>query len=216
MTARDASFSEVFGAALRGAPCRVVGLEAVARPLPVADWTREVDRADAHLLDLCEGPTIDIGCGPGRLAAGLAAAGHIVLGIDVVQEAVDQTRSRGAAALRRDVFDPLPGEGRWATALLADGNVGIGGDPVALLRRVREILDPRGRVVVELAAPGVEERVVWARLEGRDTVSRPFRWAVVGVDGIAHVAAGAGLAVRSRSAFLGRWCAVLEPVEAVR
>ena len=61
---------------------------------------------------------------------------------------------RGGAALRRDVFDTLPGEGRWETALLADGNVGIGGDPVALLRRLREVLDPRGRVVAEVAAPG--------------------------------------------------------------
>ena len=54
----------------------------------------------------------------------------------------------------RDVFGPLPGEGRWDTALLADGNIGIGGDPVALLARVRELLAPEGRVVVDLAAPG--------------------------------------------------------------
>lgn len=210
MTARDASFSEVFGAALRGVPCRVVGLEDTAQPLPMADWTREVDQADRHLLDLCTGPTIDIGCGPGRLAAGLAAEGRIVLGIDVVQEAVEQTRSRGASALRRDVFEPVPGEGRWGTALLADGNVGIGGDPVALLRRVRDLLDPRGRVVVELAGPGIEGRVVWARLEGAGAVSRPFRWAVVSIDDIDDVATLAGLDVVHRTEFAGRWCAVLE------
>lgn len=210
MTARDASFSEVFGAALRGVPCRVVGLEDTAQPLPMADWTREVDQADRQLLDLCTGPTIDIGCGPGRLAAGLAAEGRIVLGIDVVQEAVEQTRSRGASALRRDVFEPVPGEGRWGTALLADGNVGIGGDPVALLRRVRDLLDPRGRVVVELAGPGIEGRVVWARLEGAGAVSRPFRWAVVSIDDIEGVASLAGLDVVHRTEFAGRWCAVLE------
>ena len=39
----------------------------------------------------------------------------------------------GGPALRRSVFDPLPGEGRWGTALLLDGNIGIGGDPRALL-----------------------------------------------------------------------------------
>ena len=32
--------------------------------------------------------------------------------------------------LRRDLFAPLPGEGRWHHVLLADGNIGIGGDPV--------------------------------------------------------------------------------------
>ncbi len=57
------------------------------------------------------------------------------------------------------MFAPLPGEGRWGTALLADGNIGIGGDPVALLRRLREVLDPRGRIVVELAAPGTEPQL---------------------------------------------------------
>lgn len=210
MTARVDSFSAVFGAALRGVPCRVVGLDAEARPLPVADWSRAVDDADRQLLELCTGPTIDIGCGPGRLAAGLAAEGRIVLGIDVVEEAVAQTRLRGAAALLRDVFEPLPGEGRWGTALLADGNVGIGGDPVALLRRVRDLLDPRGRVVVELAAPGVEGRVVRARLEGPGVVSRPFRWAVVSIDDIDEAARHAGLDVVHRTEFAGRWCAVLE------
>jgi hypothetical protein len=34
---------------------------------------------------------------------------------------VDQTLSRGVSALRRDLFDRLAGEGRWHTALLADG-----------------------------------------------------------------------------------------------
>ena len=38
---------------------------------------------------------------------------------------------RGATVLQRDIFGPLPGEGRWGTALLFDGNVGIGGDPAA-------------------------------------------------------------------------------------
>ncbi len=65
-----------------------------------------------------------------------------MLGIDVVPEAVEQTRRRGASALQRDLFDALPGEGRWQTALLADGNVGIGGDPVALLARTRDLVQP--------------------------------------------------------------------------
>ena len=54
----------------------------------------------------------------------------------MVPEAVAQTPDRGVAAIRRNVFDALPGEGRWRTALLADGNIGIGGDPAALLRRL--------------------------------------------------------------------------------
>ena len=39
-------------------------------------------------------------------------------------------RARGAAVLRRSVFDPLPGRGTVGdAALLLDGNIGIGGDP---------------------------------------------------------------------------------------
>lgn len=83
-----------------------------------------------------------------------------VLGIDVVPEAVALTRERGASALVRDVFAPVPGEGWWDTALLANGNIGIGGDPVTLLRRVHALLLPGGRAVVEVARPGVGMRMV--------------------------------------------------------
>jgi SAM-dependent methyltransferase len=206
----EQSFSTMFTHALRGNPCSVVGVDEGPRPLPVHHWTREADHHDRELVALCVGPTLDIGCGPGRLSAALAARGHVVLGIDVVPEAVDLTLRRGAVALHRDVFERLPGEGRWRSALLADGNLGIGGDPAGLLRRVRELLDPRGRVVVELAPPGTPTRTVWATLECGDDVSRPFRWSVVGVDAIAGLAREVGLAVRGTYALGERWCAVLE------
>lgn len=208
MSLTDDSFSTVFSAALQGYPCAVVGL-GERSDLPVADWTREADADDLEILALCEGPTLDIGCGPGRLAAALADSGQVVLGIDVVHEAVGQTRERGVSALHRDVFDDLPGEGRWHTALLADGNVGIGGDPVALLTRVRELLDPRGRVVVELAAPGTRSTSVWATLECDGTVSRPFRWSVLAVDHVGPVAERAGLVVAATYEIGRRWVAVL-------
>lgn len=81
------------------------------------------------MLAHCVGTTLDIGCGPGRMSQALAARGACVLGIDVVPEAVTLTRARGASALVCDVFAPVLGEGRWDTALLADGNIGIGGGP---------------------------------------------------------------------------------------
>lgn len=206
----DVSFSTVFAQALQGEPTAVVGLDDEPRVLPMSEWTREADADDHALLDLCLGATLDVGCGPGRLTAALAARRQVALGIDVVAEAVGQTRQRGGSALHRDVYDTVPGEGRWHTALLADGNVGIGGDPVALLRRVREVLDPRGRAVVEVEAPGVGLRTVWATLESGSTRSRPFRWAVVGLDDIEDVATRAGFAVADRVAFGARWAVVLE------
>ena len=205
----DASFTSVFTHALRGFPCTVVGLGDDPEPLPMGEWTRDADADDLALLAHCEGPTIDIGCGPGRLAAALAETGRVVLGIDVVHEAVGQTRERGVPALHRDVFSRLPGEGRWSTALLADGNVGIGGDPVALLTRTRELIDPRGRIVVEVAPPGTPHRSIWAVLECEGVRSRPFRWAVVGCDDVSEVAEQAGLAVSGLHRIGDRWCAVL-------
>lgn len=178
--------------------------------LDLARWSHPADDDDRALLDLCQGPTIDVGCGPGRLTEALAERGQVVLGIDVVTGAVGATLRRGASALRRDVFDELPGEGRWGTVLLADGNIGIGGDPVALLRRLRDLLEPGGRVVAEIAAPGVPLGTGWATLRSDDEVSAPFLWSVLGVDDIDAVAARAGLLVGGLRTLGQRWCAVLE------
>lgn len=209
MTVVDTSFSRVFTRALRGEECALVGLGAPV-VLPVARWRSDADAADEHLLGHCAGATLDVGCGPGRLTAALAARGGVVLGIDVVPEAVGQTRDRGGTALHRDVFDRVPGEGRWDRVLLADGNIGIEGDPVGLLRRVRELLRPGGRAVVEVGVPGVGTVSSWAVLEGGGLRSRPFRWAVVGADAVPGLAARAGLASEDVHPFGDRWCAVLE------
>ena len=177
-------------------------------------WRRDADGDDLELLEHCDGPTLDLGCGPGRLTAALASLGHVTLGIDVVGEAVDQTQARGASALRRDVFDRLPGEGRWHTVLLADGNVGIGGDSLVLLRRARQLAVANGRVVVEVAGPGVAPASRWAVLECDGVRSAPFRWATVGIDDIGELAAAAGFG-RADVRRVGerRWCAVLRMME---
>lgn len=174
MTAVEVSFTEVFSHALRGHPCEVVGLHDGPLTLPVDQWTRPADADDLRLLDLCVGPTIDIGCGPGRLTEALAQVGHVTLGIDVVEEAVLRTRNRGGCALLRDIFDPVPGEGRWQTALLADGNIGIGGDPVRLLRRVAGLIANDGSIVAEVEPRLGGHRVERVRLERPGAVSTWF------------------------------------------
>ena len=184
--------------------------ERVETVLCLDDWTHPADADDQAMLALCVGPTLDVGCGPGRLTEALVERGHVVLGIDVARDAVGQTLERGVVAIRRDVFSPLPGEGRWFTALLADGNVGIGGDTVALLRRLGRLLDPRGRIVVELAAPGTGRDTGWAVLSSGDRVGPPFRWSVLGADAIDAVARDAGFDVATAHRFGDRWCAVLE------
>ena len=113
--------------ALRGTrpPCAGSTRTSARRSRPRLAATREPP--DRLLLGHCRGATLDVGCGPGRMSAQLAELGHSVLAVDVVPEAVDLARARGVAALQRNVFDPMPGEGCWDTVLLADGNIGIGG-----------------------------------------------------------------------------------------
>jgi glycosyltransferase A (GT-A) superfamily protein (DUF2064 family)/SAM-dependent methyltransferase len=181
-------------------------------PLPIHRWQGPPERAVRAVVDQCTGPTVDVGCGPGRVAAELADRGLVSLGIDISAQAVRLTRRRGATALRHDVFDPLPAEGRWSHALLLDGNIGIGGDPTALLRRCSALLAPGGTVLVELDAPGA------GKWQGTATIlcvpsrrrSQSFPWARVGVEAVHQVAAGAHLTVRTVFQRDGRWFAELE------
>src|SRR5207244_2901221 len=110
--------------------------------LPVQRWTGEPSAEERLVLTWVDPPVLDIGCGPGRHVASLLRRGVPALGIDPAPSAVSLARSRGAAVLQRSVFDPLPRSGGWGTALLLDGNVGIGGDPARLLRRVGSLIRP--------------------------------------------------------------------------
>jgi SAM-dependent methyltransferase len=194
----ELSFTEAFTSALRGAHTRVAHSSGRASSvLPMGTWTGPADGDDHALLDLCEGSTLDVGCGPGRLTHELVRRGHHALGVDLVAEAVHLTRRRGVDAVVADVFDPVPREGDWSTVLLADGNVGIAGDPTRLLRRVRELIRPGGRAVVEVAAPGTGSSSGWSTIEVPHGRSRPFRWAFLALDDVAAVAVAAGLALVS-------------------
>jgi hypothetical protein len=57
-------------------------------------------------------------------------------------------------------------------------------------------------VLVEVAAPDVPSRLVTVRLDGNGPA---FRWARVGIDGLAALAEATGLAVGRTAAVGGRW-----------
>ena len=133
--------------------------------LPVGSWNGGVELpGDRSLLGRCWGPTLDVGCGPGRLLVALGVRGVPAAGIDPSEEAVALARRAGGTAVCRSVFAPLPGEGLWSCAVLADGTIGIGGAPVRLLSRVRELLGTDGRVLVELDPPASPSGPVRLRL----------------------------------------------------
>ncbi|WP_030606016.1 class I SAM-dependent methyltransferase [Streptomyces fulvoviolaceus] len=157
-------------------------------PLEVERWCARADRVDLDVLDRCEGAVLDVGCGPGRLVAELAARSRTVLGIDVSATAVDRTVRLGGPALRRSVFEPLPGEGRWGTVLLMDGNVGIGGDPCALLDRAAQVLAPGGLLIAETSPVDVDERAEVQVVDITLTPSGAFPWARLGTPALLRYA----------------------------
>jgi SAM-dependent methyltransferase len=181
------------------------GEEGELLPLEVERWCAGPDAADTDVLHRCTGPVLDVGCGPGRLVTALAAQGVRALGVDVSPAAVARTRRGGGAAVRRSVFDRLPGEGRWSTVLLMDGNVGIGGDPGALLTRLRTVVAPGGRLLAETAPHDVDERLTVRVEDDHGRYGGPFPWARVGTNALLTAADAAGWIQ------VGRWTAAGRP-----
>jgi SAM-dependent methyltransferase len=172
--------------------------------LPLDRWLAPADAVDEEILAELEAPVLDLGCGPGRHLAALRAAGKRGLGVDLSPVAVRLARGRGADAINGSLWSQVPGGASWRTILLLDGNIGIGGAPVLLLRRAGELLAPGGAIVVETDPPGAATHRIRVRLEAPGVVSEWFLWARVGVDGAADVAAKAGLEVDAARCLAGR------------
>ncbi|WP_308258144.1 class I SAM-dependent methyltransferase [Pseudonocardia lacus] len=195
-----------FDAVLRGAPARMLRSDGVEVALDARRWRAPASGADRWLLDRCTGPAIDLGCGPGRLVAALVERGVPALGVDVSDVARRQCRVRRAPMTHRDVFAALPAEGRWDHVLLADGNIGIGGDPARLLRRAAELLRPGGSALVETdpRADLLWRGTVRVRTPHGSGPAQP--WACAGADALAALAGPVGL-VRT-AAHVGARCFV--------
>lgn len=102
--------------------------------------------------------------------------------------------------------------------ILADGNIGIGGDPHRLLRRTAQLLADDGQVLVEVDPPGRGLHTGVVRLEHPRGTTAWFRWATVGVDALAQVAGDARLSVRQvwsepDTRDVTRWFAALAKVD---
>ncbi|MFE9250547.1 class I SAM-dependent methyltransferase [Streptomyces sp. NPDC007088] len=178
-------------------------------PLDVERWCAAPDAADTTVLDRCRGTVLDIGCGPGRFLIALAERKRTALGVDLCRDAVARALDAGAGAVCRSVFGPLPGTGRWDTALLIDGNIGIGGDPVALLGRSAELVAPQGLLIVETAPLDLDERVLVRVGNGSDQHGPPFPWARVGTPALLRYAREAGWIEAERWTAAGRHFAAL-------
>jgi hypothetical protein len=140
----------------------------------------------------------------------LSRRGVLTVGVDIAPAAVRRARGRGAAVILGSIFDPIPCMGRWRTALLLDGNIGIGGRPVALLRRLAGLLSTEGEILCELDPPGTASRCELIALEdGEGVRSSWFAWAQVSVDEIGVICSRSGLAAVETWQDKGRWFARL-------
>jgi SAM-dependent methyltransferase len=194
------------------APARLCTIDGRVLDLPAHRWFAAAGAAEQRALDLVVGPALDIGCGPGRHLVALCERDVFALGIDTCRPFLDVARARGVNVLERSVFDRVPGTGRWRTALLFDGNIGIGGDPVALLSRVLELVSDDARIVVEIEPDDTVHEVVVVRAETDVDVGPWFHWTTVDQTRLTSIAAAVGVDVldvwdseRRRFALLTVW-----------
>jgi SAM-dependent methyltransferase len=198
---------EPYEGALRSAQqLSLVSADGRVLPLAIQRYLDDADAADDTVLGRCVAPVLDVGCGPGRIVHALAASGLPALGVDIAEVAVALTVERGAQALSRDVFQRLPGEGRWPTVLVLDGNIGIGGDVTALLRRLAALLAATGAVIAEASAaePGTHDVMTVRFSDGSGAVGPDFEWAVISVDQLVSHANAAGLVASDQWSAGGR------------
>lgn len=190
-------YSDLYGEALHAGrgPLFLRRPDGWLLPLEVERWCAGADPTDMSVLRRCEGAVLDIGCGPGRLVAALCGLGLPALGIDTAPAAIARTRRVGGSALQRSVFEPVPGEGRWQSALLLDGNIGIGGDAAALLARTGELLTPGGLLLAETASADVAETVRVRLCDGNGGRGPAFWWARLGRPALRRYARDAGWTV---------------------
>ena len=122
-------------------------------------FTKGTDQEVPFLLELLAlkpgARVLDVGCGPGRHAIPLAAAGLSVTGVDVSRRfldiAADRTRAAGLSASYFEVdARQMPFEAEFdAVVSICQGAFGLmGGDDSVVLKRMAEALKPGGRLVV--------------------------------------------------------------------
>jgi SAM-dependent methyltransferase len=161
----------------------------------LAAYFAPVTAPERALLDLVEGPVLDVGCGPARHARFLQACGLTVIGLDRSSLALELARSLGLRHwLHADARSgPLPAV---RTVLLLDGNLGLAGTPngaVRLLHRLATACGPGGRLLVGGRAPRHRRlRPLVVRDEYQNLVGPWGRWLQAGLPAVLDLAHPAG------------------------
>ena len=93
---------------------------------------------------------LDIGCGAGSVSGELVRRGHLVYGLDVMDEAVRRATQQGLIAQVYDVNQGLPLEDGYFDCVLALDILEHLFDPLAALREIRRVLAAGGYAIISL------------------------------------------------------------------
>lgn len=141
-------------------------------------WSREDDFFVSVAREAPGGRVVDLGCGTGRLALGLAVAGFRVTGIDPARASLDAARAKPGAdrvawiegdarALGAERFDVALMTSHVAQVLVADG------DWHEALDDLRRCLAPGGRLAFDTRDPRARAWERWNARDSRRTVTLP-------------------------------------------
>ncbi len=147
-------------------------------PGPTDRWLGVPTDEEEGLLARAVPTVLDVGCGPGRHVAALQERGIPALGLELDERFVRMARGRGVDVLQGSIFAPLAEEGPWGSALLLDGNIGLGADPVRLVNRLASLVEPGGSILAELSPPAMrcEDVMVRSRTMAPLVPGSPSGW----------------------------------------
>lgn len=143
-----------------------------------------------------DGAVLDVGCGDGfhlELLRRAGPDGWTLEGIDVDHRAVQRARSRGLVAHHGSVTDDTLDAGRYDLVLLIQTIEHVG-DPGAVLRSIRRVLRPGGRLLVVTDNTGSPDFHL-ARSRHWGGYHFPRHWNLFDRSSLSALARGAGLEV---------------------